>query len=374
MGCGNNSILGNNNGYIKYQGGNLVAIQGVNVLEKLNLSNVVIPYKQIFKGSFILKPGQVNYLMNHFGLGDNATLVAMTATYDVKSRFEEDNFVQYHFSTNKHKQYAFAQVVTLTGNSKNRIPHMYLSNPNEKYPVIIDVMVASIDDTYSFFPDYDTNSTTSFDDVSYEDIKTFTPGKTIYIKDKTTDDVRVYISLTNMESIVRAESILIVKDPVIGKIYLDFGDEFSALQGLSLIEWSRHNELDIDSLDTLIDMDPPYVLFKPQTVYKGGTNVYAVSTNDADYYEINLPIYNAAPIYKEALHNIIFDANFYAIDNRDGQVIYSIDEVRLFNSSDMELTYINNIGVYTMRLKISDIAGNTMFDRDIKMNITNYVP
>lgn len=372
MGCGNNSILGNSSAYIKYQGGNLVAIQGVNVLEKLNLSNVVIPYKQIFKGSFILKPGQVNYLMNHFGIGDNATVVAMTATYDVKSRFEEDNYVTYQFSTDRNKSYAFSQVITLTGNSTNRIPHMYLSNPNENYPVIIDVMVATIDDTYSFFPDEDYNSTVSFDNVSYEDIRTFTPGKTIYIKEKDSNNARVYISLTNIESIVRVESILIIKDTTIGKIYLDFGDEFSALQGMSIIEWSKHNISDIETLSPIIDIDPPYLTFIENLVYKANTSEFAITTKDSDEFDVTLetsPNLPLASLSKEVIIMQIFSSGFNAYDDRDGTFIFDIDAVKLYDSNNLEISYINNIGNYQLRVRISDIAGNSMYDKNIKINV-----
>ena len=41
----------------------------------------------------------------------------------------------------------------LTGNSANRIEQLYLTNPNSKYAVTLDVMVAVIDDNYTFFSD-----------------------------------------------------------------------------------------------------------------------------------------------------------------------------------------------------------------------------
>lgn len=371
MSCGNNSILGNPNGYIKYQGGDLVAIQGANVVEKLNLSNVIIPYKQIFKGSIQLKPGQVNYLINHFGIGDNATLVAMTATYNPKSRIEEDNYVVYNFVDDLSKNYAFAQVLTLTGNTINRIPHMYLTNPNTEYPVTIDMMIASIDDTYSFFPNDDNNSSVSFDNVNYTDIKTFTPGKTIYIADQD-GKPRVYISLSNMESISRVESILIIKDTVIGKIYLDFGDAFSALQGLSIIEWSRNNELDIDLLEPLEDIEPPYVTFISDVVFLEPTyyNMVTDSIAHSEYY-MELPIFDNIPLSKETiLSNIVTDL-YVAIDERDGELPYSEDDILLIDSNGGTIVEVTTIGTYIMRLNIVDIAGNTMFDKDLIINISN---
>ena len=83
MSCqlGINSIFGANN-YIKFLNSDIVAIEGPNTLERLIAGDIKIPYKQVLKGRIILKAGQTNYLMNHLGLGDNATFVAIIARYD----------------------------------------------------------------------------------------------------------------------------------------------------------------------------------------------------------------------------------------------------------------------------------------------------
>jgi hypothetical protein len=52
----------------------------------LNITDIkyINEYHCIFLDpDIILKPGQVNYLLNHLGLGDNATFLAIKAVYKV---------------------------------------------------------------------------------------------------------------------------------------------------------------------------------------------------------------------------------------------------------------------------------------------------
>jgi hypothetical protein len=62
--------------YIKVNGG-VVAIEGSNILERLTVSDLRMPYKQILKSRVILKPGQTNYLLNFLGLVDNAKFLCI---------------------------------------------------------------------------------------------------------------------------------------------------------------------------------------------------------------------------------------------------------------------------------------------------------
>ena len=150
MGVCGQSLFGSGSNYIKVSNGSFVAIEGSNTAENLILSNLRMPYKQLLKGRVLLKIGQKDYLLNHLGLGDNATFLAIKVTYDPKSVIEEDNYVEWSFYDDVSRVNSMAQLLVLTGNSSNRIPQLFLTNPNSKYPVTLDVMVAVIDDN-SFF-------------------------------------------------------------------------------------------------------------------------------------------------------------------------------------------------------------------------------
>lgn len=150
MGVCGQSLFGSGSNYIKVSNGSFIAIEGSNTAESLILSDLRMPYKQLLKGRVILKAGQTDYLLNHLGLGDNATFLAIKATYDPKSVIAEDNYVQWSFYDDVARVNTLAQLLVLTGNSSNRIPQLWLTNPNSKYPVILDVMVAVIDDNTFF--------------------------------------------------------------------------------------------------------------------------------------------------------------------------------------------------------------------------------
>jgi hypothetical protein len=209
MGC-QSSLFGASAQYIKVSGGDFIAIEGANTVDRLTVSDLRMPYKQLLRSRVILKAGQNNYLLNHLGLGDNATFLCIKAIYNQKSVIEEDNYITWSYYDDLAKVYPMAQMMVLTGNSTNRIKQLYLSNPSEKYPVSLDVMVGIIDDTYTFFNDSVNQSSTSFVGLNWTDIQTHITGESIKINDKGTP-VRplIYLEIANIETIEKTGSILI---------------------------------------------------------------------------------------------------------------------------------------------------------------------
>jgi len=88
-GCSAN-LFGAKTQFIKLNGGDFVAIEGSDTRERLILSDVRIPYKQVLKSRVVLNIGQANYLLNFLGLGDNATFLAIKAVYYPRSIIEAD--------------------------------------------------------------------------------------------------------------------------------------------------------------------------------------------------------------------------------------------------------------------------------------------
>jgi hypothetical protein len=76
--CGS-SIFGASAQYIKVSGGDFIAIEGANTVDRLTVSDLRMPYKQLLRSRVVLKSGQNNYLLNHLGLGDNATFLCIKA-------------------------------------------------------------------------------------------------------------------------------------------------------------------------------------------------------------------------------------------------------------------------------------------------------
>lgn len=387
MSCGGSSLFGPSSQYIKVNAGDFVAVNGSNTSEKLSLSDLRMPFKQILKSRIMLKPGQANYLLNHLGIGDNATFLLIKASYDPKSVIQDDNYVDWSFYDSLGSINQFAQVMLLTGNATHRVKQIYLTNPNTKYSVSLDVMVSVIDENYSFFNDNINQTATSFTDLEYGDIHTHVKGESIVINDKSTP-VRplIYFMINNINSIERDGKILTVDDNALSTILLAFKTEADAIQAHSLLTYIIENpDIDID-LTPLDNQDPivyfnstagvggEYILFDdgiligatayaPYNTANDGLT-FSTSISLAQFGTTNSTPYNV--LTKSDLIGLIIDN---VTDNRDGQMSILPSNVILKNSSLTEVVGITASGTYSMTFDYSDIAQNYLDGVLVKLNI-----
>ncbi len=375
--CGGQSIFGAQSQYIKVSNSEFLAINGSTTADRLSVSELRMPYKQLLRSRIILKAGQVNYLLNHLGLGDNATFLAIKVTYNSKSVIPDDNYINYSYYDDLTKVYSFAQMMVLTGNTTNRVKQLYLTNPNTKYDVNLDVMVGVIDDQYSFFNDSINQSGTSFTGLEYTDIKSYVVGQSIVINDKS-NPVRplIYLTLSNIQSVERTGSVIIIDDSSFGTIFLQFLTEYDALQAQSLLSYVLSNSnVDIDLLNPVADSQPPVIYFfdKVGDVISGatisvvGNNSIPVDTSMGITFSTTVSIGvhgTAGVITKQNLINVLVD---YTNDNRDGLMTLSSDNLILSNISGTVST-ITGTGSYTVTFDYSDIALNYV-NAKINLNV-----
>lgn len=372
------SLFGNQSQYIKVNGGDFVAVQGANTFEKLLVSDLRMPYKQLLKSRVILKEGQTNYLLNHLGLGDNATFVAIKAIYDAKSVIEEDNYITWSFYDDLTKSYPMAQMLVLTGNSTNRIKQLYLTNPNTKYPVALEVMVANIDDSYSFFNDTVNQSGTTFTGLEWTDIKSHIIGESIKIMDKGTPArPLIYLEIANIETIEKSGNILIIDDASYGTIFLQFLTEFDAYQAHSLFNYVIENpNINIDNIP--VDSLDPILYFYNQVDQSGdfiafnGATAGPYSTADGLTFStsISLLTYGTASgtiIDKQQLIYLLVDT---ITDNRDGTMSMQPSNLIITGTSS-EVNTILLPGTYSLTFNFSDIAHNLLDGVHVDLTITS---
>jgi len=370
IGCpSNTSIFGNTSQFIKLQGSDFVAIEGVNTVERLIGSDIRIPYKQLLKSRIILKAGQSNYLMNHLGLGDNATFVAMKATYNQKSVNEEDNYVDYYYYNNLSTRLSFNQLLVLSGNSSNRIEQIYLTNPNANYAVTLDVMVAVIDDTYSFFNDTLNQNATSFTNLAYTDIDTYVINQSITIKDVNNNPL-IYLNLANINSITRSDKIITIEDDTLGDILLLFKTLYDAYQAYSLISYVLSNsDVNISTLDPLADSVAPKIFFYSNIGNtSSGYTISSTLTSSVPTYagatfgefgrtfstQLTLSSYGAEITKSKLIELLISGVN----DNRDGTMSITVSNILLTGTNSNTVTSITGTGTHSMSFDFSDIAQN----------------
>lgn len=377
MSCCGNNLLGGNNKVIKYYGSDLIAVDGSNTVARLPLGDIRVPYKQVINSQIILKPGQTNYLLNFMGLGDNANLLAIAVSYDKKSKIETENFIQYNYYDDFSRMYAFNTILTLSGNSTNRVKQIYLSNPNQKYAVTLSVMVATIDDTYSFF-----NATTgqdmAFSGLRYTDIITWVPNESIAILNPSLTPM-AYIQLQNIASIERAGKILILDDVSMGYIYLDFIDIFNAQQAHSLINWSMEGtDRVIQDLDPIADLLPPTIFFTSNVDLVGATFAGPYNTDQGDYFmssTMSIATYSGAITHIDIINYTIA----YVYDYRgsatgstagDGLISLTASNIIVTGTAGVTFSYITTPGTYSVTYTIIDLAANSVsYAEQLVLNI-----
>ena len=380
MGCpiGQNSFFGTSNKYIKFLSGDLVATDGPNLVEKQILNDLRIPYEQTLRGRVVLKAGQVNYLMNHLGLGDNATLLSISARYNSKSVISSDNYVQYNYYPDLTKTYTFAQLLILTGTSTSRIPQLYLTNPSLTYSVTLDVLVANVDDTYTFFPDVINQSGLSFTNLKYTSINTFVTDESIVIYDDNGASL-CYLTIRGITSIDISNNILIIKEDAIGSLFLEFIDLSNAMIANSLLNFILNNN------GVVIDGNHPYVYDNPPVVsfysYVGNTssNSYIefngmtagvpYNTSNGLTFSTNISFGTYSEFSKMDLKYLLIDN---VLDSNDGYLNISDSEITLTGASGGSFSIISYTGSYVMGFNITNLAGYSVDPAtNIQLTINN---
>ena len=354
---------GNQSQYIKFQGSDIIAVEGVNTVERLIASDLRIPYKQLLKSRVILTAGKTNYLFNFLGMGDNATFIAIKATYNSASVNEEDNYILWNYYDDFSNQYPMDQFMMLTGNSTHRIKQLYLHNPNIKYAVTLDVMVASIDDTYSFFPDTVNQTATTFTDLLYTYITSLIVGESIVINDSSFNPL-VYIQLSNINSITRTLNYLSIDDDALGTILLVFTDEDNAAQATSRLTYALSNpSVDLGSLSA--DTESPIVYWYSNVddnpvndwISFNGSTGSAFSTFDGNTFSTSISLTDYPTLNKDTLIGLLVD---HVDDNRDGLISLTASNLIITAPTLNVITSITVSGTYSLSLDLTDLALNNL--------------
>lgn len=383
-GCGS-SLFGNGSQFIKINAGDFVAVQGSDTRERLITSDLRMPYRQILKSRVILKPGQANYLLNHLGMGDNATFLGIRVSYDPKSVIEADNYIQWSYYDNLTRINSFAQMMVLTGNSTNRIPQLYLTNANTKYSVILDVMVASIDDSYSFFTDIINQSGTTFTGLEYTDIKTWIINESFVVYDKSTPKrPLIYVNLSNINSIEIDGDILIIDDESYGMVFLKFLTHFDATQAHSILNYILENpNVDIDNISPIVDNLSPVIYFNSTAgvggdyiLYNDGITIGATFSTPYNTLDNGLTFSTSISLTSFGSYSIIDKNTLKGLlidnvtDSRDGLIELMSSELIISGTAGV-VSSISTTGTYSLTFNFSDIAENKIGGINVNLNITS---
>lgn len=373
--CTSNSLFGDSSQFIKTNGGDLIAVQGSNIMERLILNDIRIPYKQVNKSRIVLSPGQKDYLVNM--MGDNYTFLAIKVTYDPKSKIDDDNYINWSYVDDRTRVYSISRLQILNGNSTNRIQNIYLSNPNKKVSVYIDILSAVMDDNNDFY-DNTNQVSTSIVSLKLSDIKSHVVGESIKIISNSVDKPSdlVYIQISSILNIENLGDILIVNTTLYGKMFLQFISTQEALQSESLLNYIKNNpSVDIDDLDPLDDLESPIVYFHSNLfndvsndfIYLDGDNIdvpynSGLGMTFSSTYDLNSSTYSSFD--KNDIIEMFIDS---VIDNRDGSIVLNQDNIIIDN--DSQIQFITQSGTYSIGITLSDLVGNNLDNLKITLQI-----
>ena len=263
----------------------------------------------------------------------------------------------------------------LTGNSTHRIPQLYLTNPNPNYEVTLDVMVAVIDNTYTYFNDTVNQSGLSFTGLEVGDIHTYIINESIVINDKSSPaKPLIYFKLVNINSIERTGAILTIDDLSYGTIFLKFLTETDAIQAFSLLNYVLENPgVDIDTLDPLTDAEDPILYFRSLVdgtgdyiSFNGMTDSVPYDTTFGLTFSTSMSLSNySGTIDRNQLILSLVDS---ITDNRDGTMSMTASNILISGSSSV--TSITTVGTYSMTFDFSDLAQNYLDGVVVNLGIT----
>lgn len=370
-----NSLFGGQQS-IKYNNGDLIATLGPNVTERLILSDLRVPYKQIVKSRVLLKPGAQDYLLNYSGLGDNTTFLALYAKYDPQSRNEMNNYLEYYFYNDPYRTYFMSQILTLSGNSTHRIPQMYLSNNNLTYSVSVDIMAAIIDDETSYFYGVTGPALTNaiqfiglgFSLANGFSIQTYTAGGknplnqwdsfAIY---NSSNQITAFLEINTISTVQLSGTVIIIDDSSVGIIYMQFLTVYDADQAYSAINYAIENRSVAIPFTTTDDWDdtPPLIIFTQNIDLIGGTFGSGI-TYSSTYSNIFIGNTVSISTYGGTISKVqLASYSFTSItDNRDGIMPFTDSYITVLDSSMIIYDSITGSGTFSLLYMIKDLAGN----------------
>ena len=341
----------------------MVAVEGPNIIGKLNLAGVEIPYESQYTTRISLNPGAINQPLLYGFLGQEVTYLLLKVTYDEtdpRCQIEEEQFIEYYLEDNPTTVRYINKLLLLTGNSQKRIPQIYLNNPTE-LRVDVHALVANLGQSDINLKDI-TDDTISIENLYYNSIisdtiwncTTLMSGSTQFQVYNHEGQIVLYLDYEDVEVIDRDSSInqLIISTKSDTLIYLTFLSQFEMYQGHSRMEWVME-----DPLNRYLTIDHPDIDTIPP-VMTMNVGVYPITPSGNTYiYPFSRDIVTSGftIIPDDILNYFIYEID----DNRDGSIAVEDADITVRKVGEViPLTEITEIGDYDVIITIADIAKN----------------
>lgn len=156
-----NDLLNPTEKTIKNWNCSFIAVEGPNVLDKLSLEDLEIPYESQYRSRIVLKAGETNQPLIYGAIGKAVTFLMVKVTYDTENdpyyKYSQEEYnITYHFENDPTLR-PLGRLMILTGSVDDKIPQIYLNNDID-YDVVIDILHATLDSEYDDDEDNDPNT------------------------------------------------------------------------------------------------------------------------------------------------------------------------------------------------------------------------
>ena len=337
----------------------MISTEGPNILGRLDLSGVEIPYETQYTTRLILNPNVSNKLLQGDN-GSDVTFMMLKITYDETNPYsfvEEEQYIEYYYEDQPSIMRYAHKLLVLSGNSIKRIPKIYFNNPHNT-KIVIDAMVANLEVVESEIIDMSNITLITnlyhnnlISNSFYNSVTGLYGSSQLRVIDFE-DNVSLYLNYDEIDSIkVESETCkLIISTKSYSVIHLRFLSLFEMYQGHSRLEWvlesvsSRTLTKDIPSIDTTAP-----VIYLKSGVTPIVDNIYTIPF----YMDVNSGLtVTKNDIIDHFIENII--------DDRDGVIsVYdSILTIRKYGEL-LKIEEITEAGVYEVYINIADVANNT---------------
>ena len=147
-----NDLLNPTEKTIKNWNCSFIAVEGPNVLDKLSLEDLAIPYESQYRSRIILKANETDQPLIYGFIGRAVTFLMIKVTYDSENdpyyQYEQEKYNITYYFENDPVLRPLNRLMIMTGSADEKIPQIYLNNPLD-YDVVLDVLHATVDTDYS---------------------------------------------------------------------------------------------------------------------------------------------------------------------------------------------------------------------------------
>jgi len=350
-----NKLLQSFSRVIKPYACSIIATEGPNILSKLDLAGVEIPFETQFTTRIVLNPETTDQVLHGY-FDDSVTFLLLKVTYnetDPACLVEESQYIEYYYGDDPSKKIRYInKLMMLSGNSLYKVPRIFFNNPTSG-KVVIDAMIGNM--LPSELTPSDVNNTTTINTLSHNSLT----SNMVYFSGSTgstqlqvlnyDNNVVLYLDYNSIDTITIDKNIfeITIVTNSLSTIHLLFLSQFEMYQGLSRLEWAL--ESSVNRLLTVstpdIDIVSPIVSRTTDTPIVENLYIMPIITSEETFIITKSDI----------IHKFILDIT----DDRDGviDVNDATVTINVYNQI-VKLDTITESGIYNVLISISDIANN----------------